>query len=68
MNLQHSATHQNETIFLMSSNEKSKKKNHVPNPNRNPDQYAHHSLFSLYPFRDEGNLKHPPFSGNYLAK
>ena len=26
MNLQHSATHQNETIFLMSSNEKSKKK------------------------------------------
>ena len=70
MNLQHSATHQNETISLMSSNEKLKRRNvraalryHGPDLNRNPEQYAHHLLFSFYPFRDEGNLKHP-----YLAK
>ena len=59
----------------MSSNEKLKRRKvravlryHVPNPNRNSEQYAHHLLFSFYPFRDEGNLKHPPISGNYLAK
>ena len=75
MNLQHSATHQNETISLMSSNEKLKRRNvraalryHGPNLNRNPEQYAHHLLFSFYPLRDEGNLKHPPISGNYEAK
>ena len=75
MNLQHSAKHQNETISLMSSNEKLKRRKfravlryHVPNPNRNPEMYAHHLLFSFYPFRGEGNLKHPPISGNYLAK
>ena len=75
INLQHSATHQNETISLMSSNEKLKCRKvraalwyHVPNPNRNPERYAHHLLFSFYPFRDEGNLKHPPISGDYLAK
>ena len=52
MNLQHSATHQNETISLMSSNEKLKRRKvrlvlwyHVPNPNRNPEQYAHHLFF-----------------------
>ena len=72
-NLQHSATHQNETISLISSNEKLKHRKvravlryHVPNLNRNPEQCTHHLLFSFYPFRDEGNLKHPPFSGNYL--
>ena len=59
----------------MSSNEKLKCRKikavlryHVPNPNRNPEQYTHHLLFSFYPFRDEGNLKHTPFSWNYLAK
>ena len=41
---------------------------HDPNPNRNPEQYAHRLLFSFYPFRDKGNLKHPSISGNYLAK
>ena len=41
---------------------------HVPNPNRNPEQYVHHLLFSFYPSRDKGNLKHAPISGNYLAK
>ena len=75
MNLQHSATHQNKTISLMSSNEKLKRRKvravlryHVPNPNRNPEQYAHHLLFSFYPFRDGGNLKHLSISGNYLVK
>ena len=75
MNLQHSATHQNETIFLMSSNEKLKLRKvravlryHVPNPNRNSEQHAHHLLFSFFPFKGEGNLKHPPIYGNYLAK
>ena len=59
----------------MSSNEKLKCRKvravlryHVLNPNRNPEQYAHHLLFSFYPFKDKGNLKHPPISGNYLAK
>ena len=59
----------------MSSNEKLKLRKvravlryHAPCPNRNSEQYAHHLLFSFYPFRDEGNLKHPPISGNYLAK
>ena len=41
---------------------------HVPNPNRNPEQYVHHLLFTFYPSRDKGNLKHAPISGNYLAK
>ena len=75
MNLQHSATHQNETISFISSNEKLKHRNvraalryHGPNLNRNPEQYVHHLLFSFYQFRDEGNLKHPSISGNYLAK
>ena len=75
MSLQHSAIHQNETISLMSSNEILKRRKvreilryHDPNLNRNPEQYAHHLLFSFYPFRDEGNLKQPPISGNYLAK
>ena len=36
--------------------------------NRNLEQYAHSLLFSFYPFRDEDNLKHPPVSGNCLAK
>ena len=59
----------------MSSNEKLKRRKvravlryHVPNPNRNPEQYAHHLLFSFYLFRDEGNLKHPIISENHLAK
>ena len=59
----------------MSSNEKLKRRKvravlryHAPNPYRNPEQYAHHLLFSFYPFGDKGNLKHPPISGNYLAK
>ena len=25
-------------------------------------------VFSFYPFRDKGNLKHSPISGNYLAE
>ena len=41
---------------------------HVQNPERNPEQYGHHVLFSFYLLRDEGNLKHPPISENYLAK
>ena len=75
MNLQHSVTNQNETIYLMNSNEKLKRRKvravlryYVPNLNKNPEQYAHHFVFSFYPFRDEGNLKHPPNFINYLAK
>ena len=75
INLQRSATHQNETISLMGSNEKLKRRKvravlryHVPNRHRNPEQYAHHLLFSFYLFRDEGNLKHPIISENHLAK
>ena len=59
----------------MSSNEKLKRRKvravlryHVPNPNRNSEQHAHHLLFSFFPFKGEGNLKHPPIYGNYLAK
>ena len=39
---------------------------HVSNANRNADEYAHHLLFSFYPFRHEGELKYPPVSGTYL--
>ena len=75
MNLQHSVTHQNETIYLMNSNERLKRRKvravlqyYVPNLNKNPERYAHHFVFSFYPFRDEGHLKHPPIFVNYLAK
>ena len=63
------------TIPLMSFKEKLKCRKvkavlwyHVPNANRNAGEYAHHLLFSYYPFRDEGELKYPPVSGTYLLK
>ena len=34
----------------------------------NPEQYAHHLLFSFYPFRNEEYLKSPPFIRTYLTK
>ena len=40
----------------------------MPNANRNAEEYAHHSLFSFYPFQHEGELKYPPVSGAYLLK
>ena len=72
---QHSDFHYNKTIHFMSSKQKLKRRKvravlryHVPNANRNAEGYAHHMLFSFYPFRDKEDLKHPSFSGTYLEK
>ena len=62
-------------IPLMSSEEKLECRKvrtilryYVPNVNKHAEQYAHHLLFSLYPFRNEEYLKSPPYIGTYLAK
>ena len=75
MESQHSDFQYNKTIPLMSSKQKLKRRKvrvvlryHVPNANRNAEGYAHHMLFSFYPFRDEEDLKHLLFSGTYLEK
>ena len=56
----------------MSSNEKLKCRTvrailcyHEPNPDKYPQKYAHHLLFTFYPFRNEDNLK---LDGSYFAK
>lgn len=41
---------------------------HVPNGNRNTESYEHHMFFPCYLYRDEEDLKHPPFSGTYFEK
>ena len=41
---------------------------HQPNPHKDIEGYAHHLLFSFYPFRNEECLKSPPFTGTYFAK
>ena len=41
---------------------------HLPNTNRNAEEYAHYLLFSFNPFRHEGELKYPPISRTYLLK
>ena len=38
------------------------------NSTKNIEQYAHHLLFTFYPFRDEAYLKSPPITGTYFAK
>ena len=37
-------------------------------PTKHIEKYAHHLLFSFYPFRDEEQLKSPPFIGSYVMK
>ena len=41
---------------------------HQPSPTKHTEQYAHHLLFSFYPFRNEEQLKSPPFMGSYIMK
>ena len=60
------------SVLLMSSNKKLKcravraiLRYHEHNPDRYSEKYAHHLLFTFYPFRNEGNLK---LHGNYFAK
>ena len=43
-------------------------KYHQPNPMKYIEQYAHHLLFSFYPFQDKEQLKSPPFKGTYVMK
>ena len=75
MESHHLESYANKVIYLMSSDENLKARNvravlwyHVPNINKNAEEYANHLLFSLYLFRNKDNLKHPPFSEKYLAK
>ena len=49
---------------FMSSNEKLKCRTvrailhyHEPNPDKYPEKYAHHLLFTFYPFHNEDNLE-----------
>ena len=41
---------------------------HQPSPTKHIEQYAHHLLYSFYPFGDEEQLKSPPFTGSYVMK
>ena len=75
METNHLDPHLIKTILLISYKKKLKCRKvkavlryHVPNANRNAEEYAHHSLFSFYPFQHEGELKYPPVSGAYLLK
>ena len=75
METNHLDPHLIKTIPLMSSKEKlicrkvkAVLRYHVPNANRNAEEYAHHLLFSFYPFRHEGELKYPLISGIYFLK
>ena len=34
---------------------------HQPSPTKHIEKYAHHLLFSFYPFRDKEQLKSPAF-------
>ena len=61
-------------IPLMSSNEKLKCRKigavlryHQPSPHKSIEQYAHHLLFTFYPFRKEEELKSST-TGTYFAK
>ena len=60
------------SVPLMPSNEKLKYRTvrailryHEPDPDKYPEKYAHHLLFTFYPFCNEDNLK---LDGRYLAK
>ena len=62
-------------IPLMYSKEKLKCRNvkvvlqyYQPSPNRDIENFAHHMLFSFYPFRIEEYLELPPITGNYFEK
>ena len=39
---------------------------HQPSSTKHIEQFAHHLLFSFYPFRDEEPLKSPPFMVSYV--
>ena len=41
---------------------------HQPNSQKNIEQYAHHLLFTFYPFRDEAYFKSLPMTGTYFDK
>ena len=62
-------------IPLMSSKEKLKCRNvkavlryQQPSPNSDIEKFAHHMLFSFFPFRIEEYLKLPPITGTYFKK
>jgi len=75
LELNHGESKFPKNIPLMSSKEKLKCRKvkavlryHQPNPRKDIEGYAHHMLFSFYPFRNEEHLKSPPFTGTYFAK
>ena len=39
---------------------------HQTSPTKHIEQYAHHPLFSFYPFRDEDQLKSSPLTDTYV--
>ena len=76
MDLNHGEFRYPDKVELMTlNNEKLKRRRvravlryHQPNPQKNTEQYAHHLLFTFYPFRDEAYLKSLSMTGTYFAK
>ena len=75
MESNHAETHFPKAIPLMAFKEKlhcrkvkAVLRYYQPSPTKLIDQYAHHLLFSFYPFRDEELLKSAPFMGSYVMK
>ena len=76
MELKHGESRYPDKIELMThDNEKLKCRKvravlryHQPTSQKNIEQYAHHLLFTFYPFRDEEYLKSLPMTGTYFAK
>ena len=64
-----------DNIPLISSKEKLKYRKvkavlryHQSNPNKNIEKYAHHLLFSFFPFRDEQEMNSHSFSESYFEE
>ena len=75
MESNHAETHYPKVFSLMTFKEKSNCQKvkavlryHQPSLTKYIEQYEHHLLFSFYPFRDEEQLKFPPFTGTYVMK
>ena len=75
MESNHAETHFPKVVTLMTFKEKlhcgkvkAVLRYHQPSSTKHIEQYAHHQLFSFYPFRDEEPLKSPPFMASYVIK
>ena len=75
MESNHAETHFPKVIPLMTCKEKlhcrkvkAVLRYHQPSPTKHIEQYAHHLLFSFYSFRDEEQLKSPPFMDSYVME